>query len=65
MSRKYWPAVRSVIEGDLPEPSEISKVDQEMIRRLLNSMMTHCSPHENSRRHWTTYTDPSFAVTDL
>jgi hypothetical protein len=36
MSRNYWPAVRSVVEGDLPDPKAISKVDQQLVRRLLN-----------------------------
>ncbi|MEG3086297.1 phospholipase D family protein [Sphingomonas sp. PB4P5] len=36
MTRKYWPAVRSVVEGDLPDPKAICKADQHLVRRLLD-----------------------------
>ena len=36
MSRRYWPAVRSVVEGDLPDPAEVAKVDAQRVRQLLD-----------------------------
>lgn len=36
MSRKYWPAVQSIVKGGLPDPKAISKVDQQLVRRLLD-----------------------------
>lgn len=36
MSRKYWPAVQSLVDGDLPDPKTISQADQQVVRRLLD-----------------------------
>lgn len=36
LSRRYWPAVRKVVDGDLPDPAEIAEADRETVKRLLN-----------------------------
>jgi hypothetical protein len=36
MSRRYWPAVRSVVEGDFPDPAQIAVADHKTVRRLLD-----------------------------
>lgn len=35
MSRAYWPSIRKVVGGDLPNAAQIAKTDGPMVRQLL------------------------------